>query len=303
MDAGRTEAETEAVKKVNAIPKKRDSANEEIADYSETLVASSWGTAVTIRGGTSDCGVLEEVEDGYYKPKTEQAKIIWTSASKWSVIDIGANIGLATNFLCKNLVVENAICVEPLETNMALTKKNVRRAKVEFVQKCLVSDDSKQKTVKFVQPRSAYEQSRSSMPAFATHKKRRQEIAVPTAKLRDFGAGLNTNNVYLKLDAEGAEEFLPSSLPAFLRKLSNKVVFVLIVGEYSFDNLRSSCKKYRRWLDEVRSAGDGEGWCCFASHTDNPPAGATEHGFERISPRAASRFEFLLGRIVRHREV
>ena len=74
MDAGRTEAETEAVKKVNAIPKKRDSANEEIADYSETLVASSWGTAVTIRGGTSDCGVLEEVEDGYYKPKTEQAK-------------------------------------------------------------------------------------------------------------------------------------------------------------------------------------------------------------------------------------
>ena len=129
---------------------------------------------------------------------------------------------------------------------------------------------------------SAYEQSRGSMPKYATHKKLKQEIMVPSAKLRDFGAGLNTSNVYLKLDAEGPEELLPSSLPAFLRELSNKVVFILIVGEYSFDNLKSSCKKYRRWLDELRNAGDGEGWCCVASRTDNPPAGATEDGWRQV---------------------
>jgi FkbM family methyltransferase len=132
-----------------------------------------------------------------------------------SIVDLGANIGLATLWFKRQYPGARIVALEPDPDVFACLERNVRQnrlAGLELVNKAAWSEDA---TLRFVQ--DGADGGRAADPADARLADRRQVVEVQALAIEPFLAGRPID--FLKIDIEGAEAVVLAACRAHLPRI------------------------------------------------------------------------------------
>lgn len=151
------------------------------------------GPDVALRSHTSDISVLGELLEGSY------SHLPGAGADVATVVDLGANSGLAFRWLHARYPRARFVCVEPDPGNCAVLRENVRasRADATVLEACA---GGWERTVSLVTESGEF--------GFRMDEDRPGDIPVLTMPRILEEAGMNSTIDVLKCDIEGAEEEL-----------------------------------------------------------------------------------------------
>ena len=166
----------------------------------------SLGQAVRLRSHTTDISVLKEILlGGSYAAASEHAR-----KPVATIVDLGANTGLAALWLLSQHPSARIICVEPAPDNAALLRWNVRAtARAIVVQACVGA-----------RPRRVAIASSSGEWGYAMHENGRPGVEVDCITLDSVLAAGGFKYIdLLKCDIEGAERELFASCAGWIRRV------------------------------------------------------------------------------------
>jgi len=206
----------------------RDRASPPLMDLTHEYV---WkGKCLSYRPGTSDQSLIYDIllkpgrKAEYWLPDDIDAKI---------VLDIGANIGIASNYLSHRFPQARVFAFEPVPSNFALLSKNVESlSNVSTFQKALGARDGSFEML--------YSDSKKNMGGYSFHPagsnaEKRISVEVREARSMFREIGIESADV-IKIDTEGSEYDILTNLGRdFLRKV--KWIYGELHGNRDFELL------------------------------------------------------------------
>ena len=188
------------------------------------------GNHLNYRPGTSDQSLIYDIllkqgrKAEYWLPEDIDAKII---------LDIGANIGMASNYLSKRFPKARIFAFEPVPDNFALLSKNVQSlGNVQPFQKALGAKDGAFEML--------YSDSNKNLGGYSFHEAGSNSEKRINVEVRDAGSmmreiGLESADI-IKIDTEGSEYDILTSLGRnFLGKV--KWIYGELHGNRDFELL------------------------------------------------------------------
>ena len=174
------------------------------ADGDRGIVTSAWNDL---------CVLPEYAETGTFASTITLALIDFFSADGGTYMDVGANIGLTTIPLARNLRVR-CMAFEPEPTNFSFLQRNVARnapaATVDFHQVALFNDCGSMMLSIANANIGDHRLTKDGVPG-------RRSIEIPTVPLDDFVTEIS-GRLAIKIDTQGAEPFVMAGGPKVLAK-------------------------------------------------------------------------------------
>jgi len=267
----------------------------------ETVISTQSLGAVSVRSGTTDVSQIKEIESGVYRAKTHFGRCLTEGARKMTFFDLGGNVGLASRFALqafgKNI--HQHVAVEPIEENATLFKANNPGVDLRIA---AIEKTARSKTTTMKLPASDYQKYRCASAGHSPFKNSTERV-VPSLSFRKLLEEVCpcSDTLFLKVDCEGPEIWMPEVLATFLdRSSSDRLLSVIVVGELSLDNHPTiTIQKFEEFGSQL---ADLTNWTVIAKSVGKPPPGLDDKGYRRCSANAAVRFEFVLirkGRVQR----
>jgi FkbM family methyltransferase len=167
------------------------------------------GYTVYLRAGSSDIQVFEQIFiRQHYK--------LETAVSPISILDIGANIGLAAVYFKIQFPSAKIVCIEPEASNFDMLVRNTRNLKdVKLIKAALWSRKAFLKIVN----------KEAEKFSFIVQESTENEADFQAVSLDDILRDYNLDRVdLLKMDVEGAEAEVFREEPSWIKKVDNWII-------------------------------------------------------------------------------
>ncbi len=200
-------------------------------------------TRISIRPNGYDCALVEEIF-------TENAYALETGSVR-RIIDLGANIGLASLFLAKRYPDAQICCVEPIPDNLSVLRRNIEENKLSIraIAAAVGARDGQTQFELSSDPRQ-HAASNSKVVVDRTGRKVDVDVISIPSLLRLMGWD---EFDLLKIDIEGAEVEVFAGRPEWLRKVRYIIGEGHVGAGYTIEACRADLEPMGFKVDRIKS--------------------------------------------------